>query len=231
MHVAFVVIETEREARLDHFSKRNHWVRHICHVELDHALDVSFRTLEPQRSMVPESQDATKITYALADPRIYSSMKMMTLDMHMIAITICLSVTPSFSSSVVLMSTSKSNGVCMTNNSYREPILEDCCCKEEDECDSELESEDDGWSGTENHRCPLLDFPHHYFFGRLQLGFTKELDLARKSATCQFAIFRGLVERETITRHGWRDQVFQFGLDEWCYEPPFQSRYKNNVMR
>ena len=34
-------------------------------------------------SMDFESQDATKITSALADPRIYSSMKRIFLDMHM----------------------------------------------------------------------------------------------------------------------------------------------------
>ena len=38
--------------------------------------------------MDSESQDATKITSALADARIYSSMKMMTLVMYMIAIII-----------------------------------------------------------------------------------------------------------------------------------------------
>ena len=37
----------------------------------------------------------------------------------------------------------------MTNNSYQEPILEDYYCREEERCDSELESEDDEWAGTE----------------------------------------------------------------------------------
>ena len=59
-------------------------------------------------SMDFESQDATKITSALADPRIYSSMKMITSDMHVSVRfvkkmhlnpkTIFLCVSPSFSS-------------------------------------------------------------------------------------------------------------------------------------
>ena len=42
-------------------------------------------------SMDSESHDATKITYALQDPRIYASMKLLTLDMCFVAITIFLS--------------------------------------------------------------------------------------------------------------------------------------------
>ena len=84
-------------------------------------------------SMDSESQAATKFTSALADPRFYSSMKMMPLDMHLIAFTICLSVSPSFSSSVVTMSTSRLLDVCMTNSSYQEPILEDYFCKDEEQ--------------------------------------------------------------------------------------------------
>ena len=78
--------------------------------------------------MDSESQDSTKITSAPPDPCIYSSMKMVTLDMHMNAITILLSVSPSFSSFVVAMSTSRPTGVCMTNNSYQESDLEDYDC-------------------------------------------------------------------------------------------------------
>ena len=63
-------------------------------------------------SMDSESQDATKITSALAGPRIYSSMKMMTLDMHINDITIFLSVSSSFSSNVVTKTTSRPTGVC-----------------------------------------------------------------------------------------------------------------------
>ena len=70
-----------------------------------------------------------------------------------------LSVSPSFSSSVVPMSISRLTGFCITNNSYQESILEDYdCpflddynCKEEEQYDSELESEDDECPGTENH--------------------------------------------------------------------------------
>ena len=63
--------------------------------------------------MDSENEDATKITSALADSRIYSSMKMLTLDMCMVVITLSLSVLPSFSPSVaVTMPTSKPTGVC-----------------------------------------------------------------------------------------------------------------------
>ena len=112
-----------------------------------------------------EGQDATKITSAPTHPPINSSMKMMTLDMHMNAITFFLSVSPSFSSSVVTMSTSRLTGVCMTNNSYHKsvlkdydcPFLQELHCQEERQYDSDFESEDDGWHGTDNLRCPLLD--------------------------------------------------------------------------
>ena len=83
-----------------------------------------FHVMLVRTSMDSESQDATKITSALADPRIYSSMKKMTLDMHMNAIIIFLSISPAFSSSVVAMSTSRLTGVCMTSNSYQESVHE-----------------------------------------------------------------------------------------------------------
>ena len=62
--------------------------------------------------MDSESQDATKITSALADSRIYSFMKMMTLYMRIVAITIFLSVSLSSSPSGVAISTSRPAGVC-----------------------------------------------------------------------------------------------------------------------
>ena len=65
-------------------------------------------------SMGSEGQDATKITSALADWRIYSFVKMMTLYMCIVAITIFLCVSPSFSPSVA-MSTSRPAGVCRSN--------------------------------------------------------------------------------------------------------------------
>ena len=113
-----------------------------------------------------ENQDATKITSALADARICPFTEMMTLYMYILVITIFLNVLHSFFPSFVTMSTSRPADVCVTNNSYQGPILEDhdrptsedCCYKEEEQCDSELESEDDGWLGTENHWCPLLHF-------------------------------------------------------------------------
>ena len=85
-----------------------------------------FHVIFVRTSMGSESQHATKITSALADSRIYSLMEMMTLSMCIVAKTIFLSVSPSFSRSVVTMSTSKLTGVCMTNMSYQEPTLEDC---------------------------------------------------------------------------------------------------------
>ena len=75
----------------------------------------SFHVMFVGTSMDSESQDATKITSALADPRIYSSIKMMTVDMYMVAITIfSVSYFPFFPS-VVAMPTSKSIGVCSIN--------------------------------------------------------------------------------------------------------------------
>ena len=51
-----------------------------------------------------------------------------------------------------------------------------CDCKEEEKCDSEVESEDDGWLDTEKHWSPLLDLSYHYFVGPLLLGFIEEMD-------------------------------------------------------
>ena len=171
-------------------------------------------------SMDSESQDATIITSALADPLIYSSMKMMTLDMHMNAVTIFLCVSPSFSSSVLTMLTSRLTGVCMTNNSYQQsvledndcPFLEDFHCKEERQYDSDFESEDDEWLGTENQWCSLLNSSYHYSIGSVLLGCMEELDSASISATCQFAIFIAPVERETATKHVCGYRIYRL----WC---------------
>ena len=76
---------------------------------------------------------------------------MMTLYMYMVVITISLSVSSSVSLSVVTMPTSRPTGICRVNNLYHDAVLEDYYCKEEEQCDSELEIEDDGWPGTENH--------------------------------------------------------------------------------
>ena len=65
--------------------------------------------------MNSESQDATKITSALADSRMYSFMKMMTLYMLVVVINIFLSFSLSCSPSVVTMSTSTPTGVCPVN--------------------------------------------------------------------------------------------------------------------
>ena len=83
-------------------------------------------------------------------------------------------VSYSVSPNVVTMPTSRPAGVCRVNNLNQEPsledydcpILEDYFCKEKEQYDSGLESEDDGWPGTENHWCPLLDLSYHYFIGQ-----------------------------------------------------------------
>ena len=66
-------------------------------------------------SMDSESQDATKIPSALTDSRIYSFTKMITLYMCIVKVTIFLSVSLSFSSSVVAMWTSRPAGLCRIN--------------------------------------------------------------------------------------------------------------------
>ena len=103
---------------------------------------------------------------------------------------------------------------------YDCPILEDYHCKEERQCGSEVEGEEDGWLSTENRWCPLLDLSYHYFIGRSLLEYMEEMDLAIKSATCRFAIFVAPVERETATKHVCGDRVSRSWLDEWCYVPP-----------
>ena len=76
-----------------------------------------------------ENQDATKITSALADSRIYFSWTMVsflvrTLCLCLVLMTIFLSVSP-FSPSFVTMSSSKSVGVGRVNKWYQKPIRED----------------------------------------------------------------------------------------------------------
>ena len=142
-----------------------------------------------------------------------------------------LSVSSSLSPSVVTMPTSRPAGICRVNNLNQEPILEDYdCpiledyfCKEREQYDFELESEDDGWPGIENHWCPLLDLSYHYFIGRSQVGIMEDVDLTSFSSTCQFAIFNASLERETATKHVWTDRVCRSWLDEWCYVPPFPT--------
>ena len=73
-----------------------------------------FHVMFVRTLMDSESQDATEITSALADSRI-SIMKMMTLYMCTVVITIFLSDSPSISPSVVTMSTSRTTGVCIIN--------------------------------------------------------------------------------------------------------------------
>ena len=106
------------------------------------------------------------------------------------------------------MSTSRPADVCVTNNFYQgpipedydRPILEDCYRKGEERCDSQLESEDDGWPGTENHWCPLLELSYHDVIGPLLTGFMGRTDSTSTSATCQLAIFIAPVDRDTAMR-------------------------------
>ena len=135
-------------------------------------------------SMGSESQGATKIMSGFTDPRVYSSMKIMTLDMYMNAMNHVLSVSPSFLSSVVTMSTSRLTGVYMTNNSCQESVLEDTHCKEEEQYDSEFE--DDEW--------PVFSWIYQTILplGQYCWDLWKNLDSANISATCRFAIFIAL---------------------------------------
>ena len=66
-----------------------------------------FHAMFVRASVDSESQDATKITYALADAGICPLIEMMTLYMYILVITIFLNVLPSFFPSVVTMSTSR----------------------------------------------------------------------------------------------------------------------------
>ena len=147
------------------------------------------------------SQDATKMTSAIEDTTIYLFTKMMTLYMYMVAITIPRSVSSSVSPCVVATPTSKPTGILRMKNLCQEPISEYDYCKEEEQYDSELEKEDDGWPGTENHWSPLLDLHYHYSIDRSLLGFMEEMDLASISATCQLAIFIALLWNVTSLRN------------------------------
>ena len=108
-----------------------------------------------------------------------------------------------FSPSFVTMSSSKPIGVGRMNNSYQEPIFEDCYCKGEEQCDSEVESENDGWLGMENHWCPLLDLSYHFVVGPLVGIFGKDglSEFFSNSSVCQK--FIAPIERHTITEHVW----------------------------
>ena len=107
-----------------------------------------------------ESQDATKITSVSADSRINFSRTMRSLLVRtsclcFVLMTIVLSVSR-VSPSIVTISSSKSIGVGRVNKWYQKPIREDDDCKDEEQCDLEVEGEDDEWPGAENQRCSLL---------------------------------------------------------------------------
>ena len=51
----------------------------------------------------------------------------------------------------------------------------------------------------------------------------EEMDLANRSATCQFAIFIVRVEREAATISVWEERVHPSELDEWCFVPLFPT--------
>ena len=92
------------------------------------------------------------------------------------------------------MSSSAPTGAGRVNILYQKPMFEKYGCpffedylrKKEKQCDSEAESQDDGWPGTENHWCPLLDLSYHYFIGPRLLRLMEEMDLTSVSANCQF---------------------------------------------
>ena len=103
-----------------------HGVEHSCTqgrkcVLPERLKDISFtsstrRTIScVETSMDSECPAATNLTSAVTDSRIYSFMNTMTLYMCIVAITIFLSIPPSFSSVVVTMSTSRPTGVCRIN--------------------------------------------------------------------------------------------------------------------
>ena len=119
-----------------------------------------------------ESQDATKRSFASADSRTNSLLDdYVTLGENIVFVLGSydnFSQCFIFSLSTVTMSWSNLTGVSRMNYSYQEPnfetyacpFLEEYDCKDEG-CDSEVESEDDEWPGTENQWCPLLDLFYH----------------------------------------------------------------------
>ena len=74
-----------------------------------------FHVMFARSLLVPRVKMLQKKTFALAHSRIRSFLKMMTLYMFVIVKTIFLSASPSFSPSVVTMSTSKPTGVFRVN--------------------------------------------------------------------------------------------------------------------
>ena len=180
-------------------------------------------------SMDSESEDATQITSALADPRIYSFMKMLTLDMYMFAVTIFLIISPSFSSSVVTMSTSRLTGVCMktirTKNHFLKitmaHFLKTLIARKKSNAILTVRVKEDERPGTENQKCPLLDLSYHFFIGPVLWRSMEELDSASISATCELGILIAPMERETATKHVCEDRVYRPLLDEWCYVPRY----------
>ena len=74
--------------------------------------------------MDSESQDATKMKSALAGPSTYSSVKMITQDMHMNGMNIFLSISP-FLPLLWQCRHQGFTGVCMASNSFLESAHED----------------------------------------------------------------------------------------------------------
>ena len=167
-------------------------------------------------SMGSESQGATKIMSGFTDPRVYSSMKIMTLDMYMNAMNQVLCVSPSFLPCVMTKSTSRLTGVYMTNNSCQESVLEDTHCKEEEQYDSEFE--DDEWPFSVGFIKPL-------FHCASIVGIYGRIGLSKYISNLSVCYLHCPVEREIATQHVYGDQENRFWFDEWCFSPPFHKRH------
>ena len=137
-----------------------------------------------------------------------------------------------FSPNLVIMSSSSPIDVGRTNNSCHEPILEDYDrsfledyhCKEEVQCDSVAESEDDGCVGIENS---LVFYWIHSLITSLVhnlLGLMKEMDSSQyvsKLSVCSFFLPPWSVR---LSRNTCGEiKFFRCWLDESYYAPPFSG--------
>ena len=182
--------------------------------------------------MDSESQDATKITSALAEPRMYSSVKMITQDMHMNGMNIVLSISPFFfffqccGNVDIKTSLVSAWQAIRTRNQFMKITiarsLETLTAVKKSNTILTLKVKVKKMNGqAQKPWCPLLDLSYHYSIGRVLLGFMEALDSASFLATCLFAMFIALVERETSTKHVWRRRISRPWLDEGCDVPRF----------
>ena len=185
-----------------------------------------FHVMFLRTSMDYGSQDATKITSALAGPRIYSSVKMMTLDMHMNAVikfSVCHFVFhPVFWQCRHEDTLVSAWQAIRTRNQFMKitialsletliagkKVTSVLTWKVKVKKMHGLAQKTDGvlWISS-----------YQYSIGRVSLGFMEELDPASISANFAVAVLISLVEREAATKHvlwGRRERLW---LDEWCY--------------